>query len=223
MLSKEKAKLVKKERENLYKDIKEKYEISVNPIKRPKRIVICNWIFLVLAIFDTLMEISMFFSGIKAIKIIFLVAVVVTLLFGIINLIYDKQYKFTYRISQGKVRTDCLNALSEIAKNIGLEKEESVKLAMYLYTRMGKPKYISLIISIISLVLTAVAVYVLPGYDQTKGGLIVLVLLVIANSIVSWLANYFSKQLREMSYIDYYLVNPFSDMFDEIDIKLIER
>lgn len=129
---------------------------------------------------------------------------------------YEKKYSAILQKKYEENRDICKMILEDVAKKYNVTAE---CLALYLQYKKVNPMWIRTIILLISVTFTGVAVYLLPGYDQTEQGVIVFIMLLIANVWVSTGASIVCNEINTTIKLDFdfYVVEPFKNEIEKIE------
>jgi len=212
-------KQMKRNRRIIYDNIRTLYQETGKELlkKNPENMDKLHNVILVCAILLLVSSVLSIFIQNIVTMVFLLVVFVVFIILALRNRKMEKQMKNFLEEKAEQIKEVCKMCIKDEADKYGIKPEE---LALYLRCNYTLPKWIKWIRVFISVIFTGLAVQYLPGFDQVEQGIFTFAILVGANLAISWVGSYINAKFEEVDSFAFYIINPYSDLFAEIDEKL---
>ena len=201
-----------------YKDVVKSDTEKKYANKEPKKIKIISYVEVTLAIIFSLVEIIASINNCLSLLIFGMVILVFMLIFKFYLSRQITNYQKYYQKRKEDKNNLCSQILEKEAAKYDLNKDQLVIYLLFKHKMTGIMKFISIAVSI---VITGIAVYKLPGFEPEMG-IGVFILLILCNCVASYTANYVIENIFKLDEFDFFITDSYIGMFNDIDKKVCE-
>lgn len=208
-----------RQRRNIVKAIKKNYmELQKGVIpKEPEKIRKLTWGIIICSLAVFVLELILILAPSWITWSLFGAGFIALCIFVFFYYLEERRLKDYRKKKIEDINELCEMIIEQEANKRGVSKDQ---LVIYLLQKYKSSVGIRVVTRIIPALLTAYAVYSLPGYDQVEHGVIMFIALVFANIFTSICAEFINLKIEEIDNFEFYVLEPYSKIFANIDEKL---